>query len=103
MKTDQNGDTLWTRSAGPGNAVYETYNFLACADGGFLYDGETYSGPAGTYLFKTDSLGHLPCWEKPPPPISISDLFPTDSSFTLTSVDGAVALPPLYMIRSTIP
>ena len=33
MKTDQNGDTLWTRSAGAGNFTYETRNLLACSDG----------------------------------------------------------------------
>ena len=90
MKTDQNGDTLWTRSAGRHNFAYEIWNFLACSDGGFMYDGQGYE--LGAYIFKTDSLGYLPCynqWHE----VVISDLFPTDSSFTLTSIDGAVMRP----------
>ena len=43
------------------------------------------------YLFKTDSLGHLPCSEVEAPHIVVTDLFPMDSSFTLTSIDGATA------------
>jgi hypothetical protein len=97
MKTDLSGDTLWTRSAGVGGYTHGVVSLLAGADGGFYYDGiaEGNFWPAlsAAYLFKTDSLGHLPCSETPPPPIIVSDLFPTDSSFTLTSVDGAVSFP----------
>ena len=44
------------------------------------------------YIFKADSLGHFPCLEEHYP-ITVSNLFPTDSSFTLTSVDGATMYP----------
>jgi Secretion system C-terminal sorting domain len=96
MKTDLNGDTLWTRSVGVNGYTYLTINLLAAADGGFYYDGGV-DGDFGlsssaTYLFKTDSLGHLPCNERQHP-VVVLDLFPTDSSFTLSSVDGAVAYP----------
>lgn len=95
MKTDQNGDTLWTRSMGASGYTYGTTNMVASADAGFYYDGIAYgdfgqwSGAA--YLFKTDSLGHLPCHERTHP-ITVTDLFPTDSSFTLNFVEGAVAM-----------
>ena len=96
MKTDMNGDTLWTRSAGVSGYGYETNDLLAYSDGGFLFSGivlgdlpDMNSGLP--YIFKTDSLGHLPCSEAPPPSISISELFPVDSAFTLTSTDGATA------------
>ncbi|MFZ1616142.1 MAG: T9SS type A sorting domain-containing protein [Flavobacteriales bacterium] len=96
MKTDLNGDTLWTRSSGKSGYDYKTSSLLASSDGGFLYDGTTWGSfpPASgaSFLFKTDSLGHLPCY-KLHYPIEVSDLFPTDSSFTLTSVDGATAYP----------
>lgn len=96
MKTDLNGDTLWTRSSGKSGYDYKTSSLLAGSDGGFLYDGTTWGSfpPASSasFLFKTDSLGHLPCYELHYP-IEVSDLFPTDSSFTLTSVDGATAYP----------
>ncbi len=94
MKTDQNGDTMWTRSAGVYGYSYVTASLLAGSDGGFYYDGGAYgdfglwSGAA--FLFKADSMGHLPCSEAPPPPIIVSDLFPVDSSFTLTSEEGAI-------------
>jgi hypothetical protein len=56
-----------------------------------MFDGEGY--PWGMYIFKTDSLGHLPCSEAPPAPLHITQLFPVDSNITLTSVDGAVTYP----------
>ncbi len=92
MKTNGNGDTLWTRSAGMDNEVYGTVDLIACSDGGFMYDGFGLSTEWGTFLFKTDSLGYLPChnrWH----PVEVVDLFPTDSSFVLTSIDGATAHP----------
>jgi hypothetical protein len=63
---------------------------LVCSDGGYLLTGSDEN--LGSYLFKTDSMGYLPChnhWQA----TSILDLFPTDSSFTLTSIDGATAHP----------
>ncbi len=97
MKTDQNGDTLWTRSAGANGYTYLTKDLLASADGGILYDGivkgDLPGGWTGApYIFKSDSLGHLPCLEQWHA-TEVSDLFPTDSSFTLSSVDGATMLP----------
>ena len=92
MKTDMNGDTLWTRAAGIDGNYYEVYNLLAYSDGGFLFNGQVWD--LGTFLFKTDSLGHLPCPEHIDQyPVQVQDLFPTDSSFTLTSVDGAIRYP----------
>lgn len=94
MKTNTNGDTLWTRSAGADGYTYLTYDLVACSDGGFLLSG------VGLYLFKADSLGHLPCSEKPAAPMVISDLFPVDSNFTLLSLDGAVSQP--VLIQDTV-
>lgn len=92
MKTDLNGDTLWTRAAGVNGTYYEVYNLLAHSDGGFLYNGQGWG--LGTFLFKTDSFGHLPCPEHEHYyPVQVQDLFPTDSSFTLTSTDGATRYP----------
>ncbi len=96
MKTDQNGDTLWTRSVGKSGYRYLTVDLLASSDGGFLYDGVAYgdfgSWSGALYLFKTDSLGHLPCHEQAHH-VAVIDLFPMDSSFTPSSVEGAVAFP----------
>ncbi len=97
MKTDQNGDTLWTRSVGTSGYQYETNSLLAYSDGGLIYSGRIWGElPEDqfnfAYLFKANAEGHLPC-EELHYPVEVVDLFPTDSSFTLTSVDGAVARP----------
>jgi len=97
MKTDQNGDTLWTRSVGRNGFAYTTKDLLVYSDGGYLFNGIIYGNLPGAhtglpYIFKTDSLGHLPCWEQRHQ-TEVSDLFPTDSSFMLTSVDGATVHP----------
>lgn len=97
MKTDQNGDTLWTRSVGGDEYAYSTADLLACSDGGYLFSGIVYGDlPQGwsgaPYIFKTDSLGHFSCQERYHP-VQVLDLFPTDSSFTLTSIDGATVHP----------
>ncbi|MCB9170873.1 MAG: T9SS type A sorting domain-containing protein [Flavobacteriales bacterium] len=98
MKVDPNGDALWTRCFRSQGYAYETADLLACANGDFLLSGIVYGTlPQGNtglpYIFRTDSTGHLPCLEVPPPPLGQLDLFPTDSSFTLTSVDGATMYP----------
>ena len=90
MKTDLNGDTLWTRCSGRAGSLHDVINMVACSDGSYMYNGQAYG--LGMYMFKTDSLGHLPCFERWLP-VQLSDLFPTDSSFTLASSDGAFAFP----------
>jgi hypothetical protein len=97
MKTDSNGDTLWTRSAGSDQFLYYIMDLLPHSDGGYMISGsvlgdlpEQQSGLM--FIFKADSLGHFACAERTQP-VQLLDLFPTDSSFTLTSVDGAVAHP----------
>jgi hypothetical protein len=65
IKTDVNGDSIWTRTfAGIyyqyGNCVQQT------ADGGYIIAGDTYSFGAGNddvYLIKTDANGNL-IWSK---------------------------------------
>jgi hypothetical protein len=98
-KINPNGDTLWTRSSGHPNYAYETRNLLAYSDGGYIFNGRIWGTmPDGTqsnwaYLYKTDSLGHLPCFEQHFP-VLISELFPVDSAVTLlTSFDGAERRP----------
>lgn len=59
IKTDMNGDTLWTRAYG-GNNRDECNYALQTSDGGFLLAGFTLSyvfNDQDIYLVKTDSLG----------------------------------------------
>lgn len=59
IKTDENGDTLWTRSFGgndyeKGKSIFQTY------DGGYIFTGSTRSSGLGEediFLIKTDSVG----------------------------------------------
>ena len=97
IKIDHNGDTLWARSSGVSGRRYDVNDLLVSADGGFLYSGV--DNNAAVYIHKTDSLGHPPCneqWYS----VEVQDLFPTDSSFTLSSIDGAVMRP--AFVRDTI-
>ncbi len=95
MKVDGNGDTLWTRSVGSDDFLYGIRDLLPHSDGGYMISGgvlgdlpEQQSGLP--FIFKADSLGHFACAERTQP-VQVMDLFPVDSSFTLTAVDGAIA------------
>ncbi|MBL7983737.1 MAG: T9SS type A sorting domain-containing protein [Flavobacteriales bacterium] len=97
MKTDLNGDTLWTRSFGETGYGYSNMDLLVHSDGGILFTGRIegdlpeWSG-AGSFLFKTDSLGHLPCSTERSSSVQVAAIWPTDSSFTLSSIDGGTAV-----------
>ncbi|HQW07002.1 MAG TPA: T9SS type A sorting domain-containing protein [Flavobacteriales bacterium] len=97
MKTDQNGDSLWTRSMAADNYALRTRDLIAHSDGGFAFTGSVWGtlpdlNSSLAFVFKTDNEGYLSCVERPYP-VQIVDLFPTDSSFVLTSVDGATRSP----------
>ncbi|HRN37230.1 MAG TPA: T9SS type A sorting domain-containing protein, partial [Flavobacteriales bacterium] len=104
MKTDENGDTLWTRSMGANDYTYYTKDLLVYSNGGYLISGGLlghlpHGWSGAPYIFKTDSFGHFSCHERRHP-IEVLDLFPVDSSFTLTSVDGATVHP--AFVRDTV-
>ena len=97
IKTDLNGDTLWTRSVGAAGYDYYSSDLLPYSDGGFIIDGGVWGNLPGLntglpFIFKSDSLGQFECHDQRYP-VQVSNLFPTDSSFTLSSVDGAIMLP----------
>ena len=106
MKTDLNGDTLWTRTVGRSNYTYITQDLLPYSDGGFLISGIIYgdmpNGSSGLmYIYKADSLGHFPCWERTHL-IEAFDLFPVDSSFTLTAVNVPTTVTPIFVNDSIL-
>ncbi|MCB0769461.1 MAG: hypothetical protein KDC00_03550, partial [Flavobacteriales bacterium] len=91
MKTDTNGDTLWTRAVGSSAYTYLPQDLLAHSDGGYMLSGVIYGefpeSASLKFIYKTDSLGRFNCLEHTNP-VEEMDLFPVDSSFTLTSVSS---------------
>jgi hypothetical protein len=66
IKTNSNGDTLWTRAFG---SIYGEHGFSAeqTLDGGYVVAGYTLGGGAGyadLYLIKTDANGNCGCNQK---------------------------------------
>ena len=76
MKTDANGDTLWTKTFG-GTDWDEGYSVQQTTDGGYVVAGQTRSFGAGgddVYLIKTDSLGALAVAESKASPTRVPGL-----------------------------
>jgi len=64
IKTDANGDTLWTRTYGGAGTDYG-FSAWQTSDGGYIVSGRTlsFSTDDKVYLIKTDSLGNV-LWSK---------------------------------------
>jgi hypothetical protein len=85
MKLDLNGDTLWTRSYGEPDKIFQSAELTACADGSFLY---TMNDEYLNYLVRTDPQGYLPC-NNEHYGLTINELFLTDTNVVLTASEGA--------------
>ncbi|MCB0774405.1 MAG: T9SS type A sorting domain-containing protein [Flavobacteriales bacterium] len=101
LKTDDNGDTLWTRTTNTPTYHYDVIDMIGREDGGYMMSmnviGGELNGPA---LMKTDALGHFPCGDRSYP-VQVLDLFPVDSAFTLVPASsGATAYPVTF--RDTV-
>ena len=59
IKTDLNGDTLWTKTFG-GTHYDNGFSIQRTSDGGYIITGENDDGDS-VYLIKTDSLGNSGC------------------------------------------
>lgn len=61
VRTDENGDTMWTQLYG-GSGSEDVSDIMQCSDNGYILVGSTTSYGAGSgdlYLVRTDSLGTL--------------------------------------------
>ncbi|MCB0756890.1 MAG: T9SS type A sorting domain-containing protein [Flavobacteriales bacterium] len=101
LKTNENGDTLWTRTTNTPAYHYTAIDMIGREDGGYMMSmgviGGELNGPA---LMKTDALGHFPCGDRSYP-VQVLDLFPVDSAFTLVPASsGATAYPVTF--RDTV-
>ncbi|WKZ64865.1 MAG: T9SS type A sorting domain-containing protein [Flavobacteriales bacterium] len=106
MKTDLNGDTLWTRSVGRNNYTYVTQDLQASSDGGYMISGLIYGDMPGPYsgmsfIYKADSLGYFNCWQRVPS-IEIMDLFPVDSTVVLNIISGIATATPMAFTDSIL-
>jgi len=68
LKTDRNGDTLWTKKYGRYESDFG-YSILKTNDNGYIIAGDTYSleqgwdGSSEAYIIRIDSLGNF-IWDK---------------------------------------
>jgi hypothetical protein len=65
LKTDSEGDTIWTRTFGTGDTWEEGHSVAQTSDGGYIITGEIDVSVTNrdAWLIKTDTLGN-PQWEK---------------------------------------
>lgn len=78
IKTDQEGDTIWTRSYG-GTGTEIAFSVKQSLDGGYIVGAISLSFGNGMLLIKTDSIGNSYCNEYPTS-IILSDSLMTQAS-----------------------
>lgn len=89
MKTDANGDTLWTRTYGD-SLQEEAFLCQKTHDGGYILSGFSEYNNADSsqmLIIKTDSLGFSGCYEFTSHPVIVSDLL-LESNFTYSQISG---------------
>lgn len=110
IKTDANGDTIWTRSHGSKETEDGGDDIIETSDGGYLVSGYSSSEQfpqyyGGFILFKTDSLGMTSshCQEFSTP-IEVSNISANDSLLNLTILKGIVTVMPsnVLLIQDSI-
>jgi hypothetical protein len=108
VKTDANGDTLWTKTFGDTSAMNSGNSVQQTTDGGYIIVGSSLiinDGNIDIYLIRTDALGE-PLWTK------TFDASFTDVAYSVQETsdggyiiaDGTAAFDPngdMYLIRTT--
>ncbi|MBL7982146.1 MAG: T9SS type A sorting domain-containing protein [Flavobacteriales bacterium] len=99
MKTDLNGDTLWTSTTGYAGMALAAFDLCAHASGNFYLSGLIWgnlpNGNSGmVYVFKADENGGFSCGQEHHT-IEVLDLFPADSAVVLNSLAGITEMPAL--------
>ncbi|HKR04733.1 MAG TPA: T9SS type A sorting domain-containing protein [Bacteroidia bacterium] len=109
IKTDMNGDTLWTRTHGYSSSNEYAFDVDITDDGGYISAGYTDAWMGGFqyggyYLIKTDSLGHTStlCQEYNLP-VPINTIFPDDSNITIITLTNIINQNTSYVMDSIAP
>lgn len=97
MKTDVNGDTIWTSAVGASDFNFYAMDLLVYSDGGYMMSGYAWGelpnlNSSCAFIFKSDPGGSLSCMQEVHH-VQVVDLFPSDSTVTLSSTDGVVEQP----------
>ena len=86
IRTNMNGDTLWTRAIGDSLKNY-AYSVQQTLDGGFIICGNTGNISYSTYLLKIDSVGNI-SWSKTYSGSAYSVLQTADSGYVFAGSNG---------------
>ncbi len=105
IKTDGNGDTLWTRTYGVTDSDYG-YSVQQTIDGGYIITGETHSYSSGNryvFLIKTDSNGYTE-WTKTFGEASYSLGYSveqtSDEGYIITGITGEIESQDVFLIKT---
>jgi hypothetical protein len=91
IKTDQSGDTIWTRAYG-GTGNESVSSIRQTNDGGYIVCGSSDGFGYGYVLIKTDSLGNSGCYESPTGISVITDTM-RESSLQMNEDTTGIAIP----------
>ncbi len=101
IHTDNNGDTLWTKTYG-GYDYDECRSAYETSDGGFILGGMIWGyGPGALdfYLIKTDSNGNSGCLDSSTNTISYNGITIISTGLTIQSTGGTISTPPFTSVN----
>jgi hypothetical protein len=100
IKTNANGDTLWTKTYGGTSTDIGIYA-RQTSDGGYIFTGKTVSFSAGTlYLIKTDASGNSGCHQLNTLTITNTPATQQTTTATIVTTPATICTTPATIMRS---
>jgi len=102
IRSNVNGDTLWTKTYGGGAWDY-SYSVEQTADGGYIIAGDMLGSSAGScnvYLIKTDSIGDSGCNQGNPATITSNPATQQTSPLAIITTPTTICTTPKTIIGS---